>query len=87
MSSITLKNVPETLLDILRDAAEREHRSLTQQIIHLLEVAVSGRVPSPGHAAVDAQVAVWRRLAGVWPAEVDGTELMDARTAGREVDL
>jgi plasmid stability protein len=36
MPSLTLENVPNELLKALRVSAERDRRSLTQQVIHLL---------------------------------------------------
>jgi plasmid stability protein len=89
MASLTLKNLPDDLLGALRDAAVRDRRSLTQEIIHLLEVALrGGERPA---AAVEAQVAAWRKLAGKWRSDLDqATEaerIMERRTEGREVDL
>ncbi len=39
MASLTLKNIPDELLQRLRARAERERRSLTGEILHLLETA------------------------------------------------
>lgn len=91
MASITLKNLPDDLLDALRDAAERDRRSMTQQIVHLLETAVRG-LPKPEPAPdAKAQVAAWRKLAGKWESDVDSAtearRISRARTHGREVDL
>ena len=40
MASLTLKNIPDDLLGRLRARAERNRRSLTGEILHLLETAV-----------------------------------------------
>jgi plasmid stability protein len=92
MASLTLKNLPEDLLRALRDAADRDRRSLTQEIIYLLEVALrSGDRPSERAALVEAQVAAWRKLAGRWASNLDhATEVertMERRTEGRDVEL
>ncbi len=91
MSSITLKNVPDGLLAALRQAAERDRRSLTQEIIHLLETAL-GSHPKPAQEPdVKAQVAAWRQLAGKWESDIDAitemASLVEARTRGPAVDL
>lgn len=39
MASLTLKNIPDELLQRLRARAQRERRSLTGEILHLLETA------------------------------------------------
>src|SRR3990170_3584107 len=40
MASLTLKNLPDDLLDALRDAAKNHRRSLTQETIYLLALAI-----------------------------------------------
>jgi plasmid stability protein len=46
MASLTLKNLPEELLRSLREAAEKDRRSLTQEIIYLLDTALRSRGPT-----------------------------------------
>lgn len=93
MASLTLKNLPEELLNALRDAAAKDRRSLTQEIIHLLDQALraGGERPALARPDVDAQVAAWREIAGQWESDVDhATEaerVIGARTPSREVDL
>jgi plasmid stability protein len=93
MASLTLKNLPDDLLRALRRAAQKDHRSLTREIIHRLESSLRGGAERPAPRAHDAsaQVAAWRRLAGKWESDVDrATEakrLMERRTSGRGVDL
>lgn len=70
MASFTLKNLPDDLLRALRRAAEDDRRSLTQEIIHLLESALRGRPKRVSD--VETQVAEWRELAGRWVSDVDG---------------
>ena len=41
MPSLTIKNIPDELLDRLREVAERERRSITQQVLYMLEEALS----------------------------------------------
>lgn len=93
MASITLKNLPDDLVSALRSAAAQDRRSLTQEIIHLLDDALrlrSEAAPQPT-PDVKAQLAAWRKLAGTWESDVDpaveADELMQARTPGREVDF
>ena len=93
MASLTLKNLPDELLSALREAAKKDRRSLTQEIIHLLDRALRGRGErtAPPRPDIDAQVAAWRKLAGRWESDADhATEaerVMEKRTPGREVDL
>jgi len=41
--SLTLKNIPDELLDELREVAEQERRSITQQVLYMLEQAIAQR--------------------------------------------
>ena len=138
MPSFTLKDVPPKLLEDLRRSAAADRRSVTQQVIYLLERALAwcgdaagspragypeavaervpnvqspgrepggrgsrspevggllgrGRVESDAPADLEAQLAVWRELAGRWvsarPLEEDIDEIVGRRTEGRSVDL
>jgi plasmid stability protein len=40
VATLNIKNFPDPLYERLRAAAEREHRSIAQQVTHLLEGAV-----------------------------------------------
>ncbi len=64
MASLTLKNLSDKLLDELRTAAERDRRSLTQEIIHLLETALRERPQEASRPDVKVQVAASRKLRG-----------------------
>jgi len=37
MATLNIKNFPDPLYELLQERAEREHRSIAQQVIHLLE--------------------------------------------------
>ena len=92
MASLTLKDIPDELLELLRQRAKQEDRSLNQQVLELLAGAVA---TAPSKVAVGeeiaSQVAAWRELAGQWSSEQSVQEELDepygARTLGREVEL
>jgi plasmid stability protein len=94
MASLTLKDLPEPLLERLRQQAEADHRSLNKEAIFLLETALQEtRPPDQAGPSQDGaqQVAAWRKLSGRWSAEEAAAEelgaIYQARTAGRDVDL
>jgi plasmid stability protein len=93
MASLTLKNLPDDLLRDLRAAAEADRRSLTREIVHLLEGGLRGRPAEPALPPrhVKAQLAAWRKLAGRWesdlPFSTEAARLMKRRTSGRSVRL
>lgn len=45
MASILIKDIPPDLHERLREAAVRDHRSLSKEVIALLEGALAERVP------------------------------------------
>ena len=96
MSSLTLKNMPDDLLENLRQRAREQRRSLNSEAIILLEKALAADAPAPPASVIEternAQLAAWERLGGRWPggdAALDAlvADIYDARTEGREVDL
>lgn len=92
MASLTLKGIPEELLDELRELAESERRSLTQEAIHLLEESIiERRERDAKRQSASRQAQAWRQLAGRWQSsrtvDEDIEDIYDARTAGRDVEL
>ncbi len=41
MSSLTIKNIPEEMLSLLRERAKRHHRSLQGELMLILEEAIA----------------------------------------------
>lgn len=96
MSSLTLKDLPDDLLERLRERARQQRRSLNREAIMLLEQALAPEASAMPASIIeterDAQLVAWERLGGRWPggdAALDAmvSDIYDARTEGREVDL
>lgn len=47
MSTIVVKNFPEDLLERLKDRAERNHRSMTKEVVHLLATSLGSEPSQP----------------------------------------
>ena len=87
MASLTLKNIPDDLLERLRRRARDDRRSLSQEVLYLLERALgTGASEAEARDARERQVAAWRDLAGTWvsdrPVEEEIAEIYAARTGG-----
>lgn len=78
MASITVKNIPEKLLQRLRRAAEDHNRSINRQIIDCLE-----RQLLPRPVDVEAVIERARELRGKGPERVSLRDLSEARRRGR----
>lgn len=78
MPSITIKNIPEPLLERLREVAERSHRSVNRQIIDCLE-----RELMPRKVDVGALLERARELRDRGPGKVSLRELDAMKRDGR----
>lgn len=92
MPSLTIKGLPEELHEALRELAESERRSLTQQAIRLLEESVARRrEDAERQDEVTRQADAWRSLSGRWVSDKSVDEEIDdiyeTRTEGRDVEL
>lgn len=47
MSTIVVKNFPENLLERLKERAERNHRSMTKEVVHLLAAGLGSEPSQP----------------------------------------
>jgi plasmid stability protein len=45
MAILNVKNLPDALYQKLRDRARRQHRSISQEVVHLLSQALDGETP------------------------------------------
>jgi hypothetical protein len=92
MSSFTIKDIPEELLEALRELAERDRRSMTQEAIVLLSEVIERRFEDDDvRSEADRQADAWEKLTGQWRSDESADEeisnIYESRTAGREVDL
>ena len=94
MVSITIKNIPDTLLARLREQAGRQNRSMNREIIRLLEMSLSAEMSHPleyHRSLANAQARAWSRIGGRWisdiPVEDEVADIYSARTGGREIEL
>jgi plasmid stability protein len=85
MPTLTIRDIPAEVLERLRRRAEEERRSLNQEAIHLLDLALRTGMLSPA-----AQAEAWLRL-GRWrsskSAAKEIAEIYAARSRGRTVNL
>ena len=63
MSTLVIKNLPETLHRQLRHRAKRNHRSVTKETIAVLEAAVKQPTGKPARDALDALFAAGDAMA------------------------
>ncbi len=93
MFNLTIRNIPEDLMNKLRKRSALERRSINNEVLIVLEKGLSGYAPEKGldQASVEAQVGLWQMLAGQWDDPRSATEIaseiVSTRTKGREVSI
>jgi len=96
MANLTIRNIPDSVLDRIKTLSALERRSMNNEILVLLEQAVRSYQGSTDQLtqapfAPEAQIEVWERLVGKWEDERSAEEIIDDiysnRTPGRSVDL
>lgn len=93
MANLTIRNIPQDILEKMRRQAKTEKRSLNNEILMVLEKCAdlyyTGNKDDP--FPHDAQVELWEKIAGEWEDGRSAEEIADDirahRTAGRKVDL
>lgn len=93
--NITIRNIPNDVIDILKTLSQREKRSLNNEILIAIERGVNKELEntfhSNRHISKDTQVKIWEKLAGTWEDDRSTQEIIndiyDSRTLGREFDL
>ena len=73
MASITLKNIPDDLYDLLRVQAAAHHRSINSEMIHCLETALR-----PSTTGVEERLARLRELRSRMHCDQFDTREIDA---------
>ena len=97
MPTITVRNVPELLLEKVRALSRRERRSMSKEFLVVLEegvehhqAAISSRQTCSSFSPA-AQAGAWKALCGEWKDSRKTSEIVDDirqhRSMGREVSL
>ena len=80
MASLTIKNIPDELYDMLKQSASAHHRSVNSEVIHCLEKTLKP-TPMTADQLADAAQALRRRVKA---KQLDTEEINQARNQGRE---
>jgi len=95
MKSITVRNIPDELLDRLRTLSVIEKRSLNNEILVVLEKGLAKEseytTNFKNHLSMETQIKIWQNLSGQWQDNRSTDEIIrdiiESRSEGRSVDL
>jgi hypothetical protein len=93
MPNITVRNIPDHMLEKLRMLSKLERRSLNSEILIALEKGMARESVShiTGNLSKDTQIKLWKNLCGRWKDSRSTADIIDdiiqGRTKGRKVNL
>ena len=95
MTNITVRNIPDELIDKLRTLSILERRSLNSEILVALEKGLAKESESVTHItdnlSKDTQIKLWQNLCGRWKDSRSTTDIISdiiqSRSKGRKVNL
>lgn len=93
--NITIRNIPNEIVDKLRTLSQREKRSLNNEILMAIERGINEELKytcnSPKNISRTTQINIWEKLSGKWSDDRTTKELIEdiynSRTLGREFEL
>jgi plasmid stability protein len=95
MATLTIRNIPDDLLNKIRILSILEKRSLNNEILMVLEKGLSKESDSVNYVknqlSNDTQIKLWQNLCGKWKDSKSTAEIISdiigSRSQGRKVDL
>jgi plasmid stability protein len=95
MASLTVRNIPEDILERIRALSTAEKRSLNNEILVILERGTNLEYEEKIHQrkflSKSTQMELWEQLVGTWKDSRTASEIIEdiysLRTAGRDVEL
>jgi len=95
MASLTVRNIPEDILERIRALSAAERRSLNNEILVILERGTNAeyeeKIQQHRHISKSTQLELWEQLVGTWKDSRTASEIIEdiysLRSAGRDVEL
>jgi plasmid stability protein len=95
MKNLTIRNIPDELLEKIKVLSKAERRSLNSEILIILEKGLNKELNSSANSksniSKELQVEIWKTLAAKWEDDRSTEEIIkdiyDNRTMGRDVEL
>ncbi|HQO09092.1 MAG TPA: hypothetical protein PLK90_03020 [Clostridiales bacterium] len=93
--NITIRNIPDDVIDKIKTISKMEKRSLNNEILIVLERGMEEELKNSfgvkRNISRDSQIEIWKKLSKQWKDDRTTEEIIDdiynSRTLGREVEL
>lgn len=96
MANLTVRDIPDDVLEKLRILSKTDRRSLNSEMLHVIEAGL-GYLVNRRDASVmvavskETQLTIWENLSGQWRDDTSfeeaASDIYSSRTEGREVSL
>ena len=95
MAGITIRNIPETILNKIRTRSTLEKRSINSELLVIIENGLTSEAAGNKHISkklsLEARLHIWKNLSGSWidtrSTDTSISDITSSRTKGRFVEL
>jgi plasmid stability protein len=93
MTNLTVRNIPDEIIDKIKTLSELDKRSLNNEILVILEKGLFTEVKTRKYLKIskETQINIWKKLSGLWEDKRSTKEIVDDiysnRSNGREINL
>ena len=91
MKSITVRNIPDEILEAVKLLSVKERRSLNNELIVIMENGLNSIHSSSSPLKTELKEDPWKDIAGKWKDKRSTAEIIDdiysSRTIGRDIKL
>lgn len=95
MASITIRNIPDSILEKIRTLSAIERRSINNELLLLIEAGLNEKsdykMKNENIIPKESQMRIWEKLQGKWEDDRTAEEIIEDiyahRTPGRKVAL
>ena len=95
MPNITIRNIPDSVLEKIRTLSSIEKRSINSELLLLIETGLNEETKRKGDAenilSKETQIEIWGKIIGKWKDQRSSKEIIEDiynnRTIGRQIDL
>lgn len=95
MASITIRNIPDSILEKIRTLSTIEKRSINNELLLIIEAGLNEeserKTKNENIIPKETQISIWEKLMGKWEDDRSAKEIIEDiyahRTPGRNIDL
>ena len=95
MANITVRNIPDSILEKIRTLSTIEKRSINNELLLIIEAGLNEeserKTKNENIIPKESQIRIWEKLMGKWEDDRSAKEIIEDiyahRTPGRNIDL